>query len=433
MKEEKNKIDRRNFLKTVGAAGLGSVFASTKATAGPNEPNVLSKAQEGPRFAGTQPKYPQVPKRRLGKLTWLDESGKQVPVEVPCLSLGTMFNVAEKQIVLRKALEFGVTYWDTANSYSGGNSELGIGKFLSRYPEVRKKLFIVSKASDARTVADVERRLQTSLKRMKTDYIDLYYGVHILSDPAQLTDELRKWAESAKKRKLIRFFGFSTHSNMAQCLAAAAKLDWIDAVLTTYNFRVMQNPEMEAAIEACYKAGIGLTAMKTVRGRKIETEEDKKLTEHFIKRGFTAGQAKVKVVMEDKRISSVAVGRGNIRELDLNVAVALDKTKLTAKDMKVFKEVAHATCSDYCAGCAYICDSALPDMLRPGRVSDIMRYLMYYNNYGEKEDARQLFAAKIPVNVRNRLLGTDYSLAEARCPQRMPIAKLVAEAVNKLA
>ena len=424
MKEEKNKIDRRNFLKTVGSAGLGSVFASTGAIAGPNEPNAPSKAQE--------PEYPQVPKRRLGKLTQPGPSGKEVPVEVPCLALGTMFNVADKQIVLRKALEFGVTYWDTANSYSGGNSELGIGKFLSRYPEVRKKLFIVSKASDARTVSDVERRLQTSLKRMKTDYIDLYYGVHVLSDPAQLTDELRKWAESAKKRKLIRFFGFSTHSNMAQCLAAAAKLDWIDAIIVKYSFREMQNPELQDAIEACYKAGIGLTAMKTVRGQKIETEEDKKLTEHFLKRGFTAGQAKVKVVMEDKRISSVAVGRGNIRELHLNVAAALDKTELTAEDMKVFKEVAQATCSDYCAGCAYICDSALPDMLRPERISDIMRYLMYHNNYGEKENARELFA-KIPVNVRNKLLSTDYSLAEARCPQRMPISKLMAEAVNKLA
>jgi len=424
MKEEKNKIDRRNFLKTVGAAGLGSVFASTGAIAGPNEPNAPSKAQE--------PEYPQVPKRRLGKLTQPGPSGKEVPVEVPCLALGTMFNVADKQIVLRKALEFGVTYWDTANSYSGGNSELGIGKFLSRYPEIRKKLFIVSKASDARTVADVEKRLQTSLRRMKTDYIDLYYGVHVLSDPAQLTDELRKWAESAKKRKLIRFFGFSTHSNMAQCLAAAAKLDWIDAIIVKYSFREMQNPEMQAAIEACYKAGIGLTAMKTVRGQKIETEEDKKLTEHFLKRGFTAGQAKVKVVMEDKRISSVAVGRGNIRELHLNVAAALDKTELTAEDMKVFKEVAQATCSDYCAGCAYICDSALPDMLRPERISDIMRYLMYHNNYGEKENARELFA-KIPVNVRNKLLSTDYSLAEARCPQHMPISRLMAEAVNKLA
>ncbi|HUT30610.1 MAG TPA: aldo/keto reductase [Sedimentisphaerales bacterium] len=419
MKESRRQIDRRNFLKKVGATGLGAVLASTVASADSNEPNATKKENNK-----------QVPKRRLGKLTQLDDSGKEVPLEVPCLSLGTMFDVVENQAALRECLKYGVTYWDTAHSYSGGNSELGIGNFLSKNPHMRKQLFIVSKASQAKTMDQVEQRLRESLKRMQTDYIDLYYGVHILSDPAQLTDELKNWAEGAKKRKLIRFFGFSTHDNMAKCLAAAAKLDWIDAIMVRYNFREMQNPEMNAAIEACYKAGIGLTAMKTqARGQELETEADRKLTDHFIKRGFTAGQAKLKVVIEDQRISSVAVGRGNIRELHLNIAAALDQTKLTAEDMTVFEQVAHDTCSGYCSGCAHICDAALQNM---PYVSDIMRYLMYHDSYGEKEEAKRLFA-NIPAGARDRLPTTDYSLAEARCPQRMPIARLMAEAVKKLA
>ncbi|MBA7655379.1 hypothetical protein ES703_63283 [subsurface metagenome] len=61
-----------------------------------------------------------------------------------------------------------------------------------------------------------------------------------------------------------------------------------------------------------------------------------------------------------------------------------------------------------------------------------MRYLMYYNSYGEQEMARELFA-QIPVRVRSKLLSMDYSLAEARCPQRLPIRELVAEAVGQLA
>ena len=61
-----------------------------------------------------------------------------------------------------------------------------------------------------------------------------------------------------------------------------------------------------------------------------------------------------------------------------------------------------------------------------------MRYLMYYNSYGDRDRARGLFA-QIPGNVRNRLLSLDYRLAEARCPQRLPIGRLVAEAVSKLA
>jgi len=407
--EKKNaKIDRRNFLKTVGAAGLGSVLASAETNAA--DPAPSTKTEES--------KPPQVPRRKLGK----------TGVEVSCLALGTIFNVLENQILLRKSLQWGVTYWDTAHGYTGGNSELGIGKYLTKNPDVRKELFIVSKASGARTVADVEKRLQTSLERMNTKYIDLYYGVHGLSNPSQLTDQLKQWAEDAKKRKLIRFFGFSTHDNMAECLAAAAKLDWIDAVMPSYNFRLMQDDKMQAAIEACHKAGIGLIAMKT-QAKEIKTKEDKELAEHFLQRGFTEGQAKVKIVLEDKRISSACVGRDNLTHLQLNIAAVLDKTKLTQADMNVLKEYAQATCSGYCAGCANICSAALPEL---PYVSDIMRYLMYYNSYGKKDRARKLFA-QIPINVRNRLLSTDYSTAEARCPQRMPIGKLMAEAVSKLA
>ncbi|GAG26576.1 unnamed protein product, partial [marine sediment metagenome] len=260
-----------------------------------------------------------------------------------------------------------------------------------------------SKASFAGTVADVENRLQTSLKRMNTNYIDLYCGVHFMSNPAQLTDELKQWARNAKKRKLIRFFGFSTHSNTAQCLAAAAKLDWIDVITTRYSFRTMQDARMQDAVEACHKTGIGLIAIKTLglgqRGPRggPRAEEEKKLLRHFVKRGFTEGQAKIKFVLEDKRFSSACVGMENINLLYSNIAAVQDETKLTQADIEAFKEYATATCSGYCAGCAYICDSALRKSAR-GRLtaesiglpdtpylSDIMRYLMYYNSYGEQE------------------------------------------------
>jgi predicted aldo/keto reductase-like oxidoreductase len=170
--------------------------------------------------------------------------------------------------------------------------------------------------------------------------------------------------------------------------------------------------------------------MKTqAAGQKFETEEDKKLTGHFLQRGFIQEQAKIKAVLEDKRINSACVGMETIAVLNSNVIAVLDKTELSHADMHALSEYAAATCSGYCAGCAHICDSALPGM---PYVSDIMRYLMYYNSYEQQGLARELFA-QIPQKVRNRLLSTDYRAAEARCPQRMPIAELIAEAVGKLA
>jgi len=410
MKEKQNAIDRRNFLKTVGAAGLGSVLASTQAV-----------AQEKTQKA----KLPQVPKRKFGKMG----------VELPCLALGTMFNLVDNQLILRSTLKYGANYWDTSHNYAGGNSELGIGKYLSKNPEVRKNLFLVSKASRARTVEEIEERLQLSLKRMNTNYIDLYYAPHGASDPSQFTNDLKRWAESAKKRKLIKYFGFSTHQNMAQCLSAAAKLGWFDAIMTSYNFRLMQEPEMQAAIDACHKAKIAVVAMKTTgkttisRFRlDIETQKDKKLVEHFLERGFSREQAAIKLVLDDKRISCACVGMESVAVLIANVAAVLDKTKLTRADKDIFKDYAASTCNGYCAGCSDICNAALPDNKY---VSNIMRYLMYHNSYGDTDRAKELFA-QIPGSVRSKLLSTDYSIAEARCPQRMPIAKLIAEAVSKL-
>jgi len=350
--KEKQNIDRRNFLKTVGAAGLGPVLASTK-----------SISQEKTQ----KPTLTPVPKRKLGK----------TGVNIPCLTLGTATsNFVQNQIVLRNSLLWGVTCWDTATNYAGGNSELGIGKYLSKNPQARKKLFIISKPTDIKTpmpdAADIEKHLQTSLKRMNTGYIDLYLGIHNIRGPAQLTNELKEWAQSAKKRKLIRLFGFSTHKNMAQCLAAAAKLNWIDVIMTTYNFRLMQDAKMQDSVKACHKAGIGLIATKALAAGpvarwvgqdvKVETEQDKKLIAHFTKKGFTAEQAKIKVALQDKSFGSVCVGMGNVTVLNSNVAAVLDKTTLSKADMEVFKEYAAATCSGYCAGCAEICDAALPDL-----------------------------------------------------------------------
>jgi len=421
MKEKQDNIDRRNFLKAAATTGLAHAFA--KVTTGYAAEDKAGPDNSKTKETDQEPKPPQVPTRKLGKTN----------VEIPCLTFGTFQVDVANQILLRKTLQWGVNSWDTAHNYGYGNSELGIGKFLAKNPKVRKNLLLITKASDAQTADDVESRLMTSLKRMNTDYIDLYYGIHKCPDPSRLTNELKRWAENAKKRKLIKLFGVTTHQNMARILAAVAKLDWIDVVMTSYNFRLMQDTKLNAAIDACHKAGVGIVAMKTQgTGQNIRTDADKKLVGYFLKRGFTEAQAKIKAVLQDKRIASACVGMKNVKVLNENVAAAMDKIKLTQADMQALNEYAQATCTSYCVGCSHICDSALPDPLRPAGICDTMRYLMYYNSYGQKAQARHLFA-QIPATVRNGLLKTDYSLAESRCPQHLPIARLVAEAVSKLA
>lgn len=399
-------VSRRNFLRNVGAAGLGSVLAGG-ARADVNEPTEKTEGQQ----------YPQVAKRKFGK------SG----FEVSALCLGAI-QIEDHQSVLHACMRYGVSYWDTAAGYTGGNSELAIGKFLKANPDMRKKMVIATKASRAKSVEEVEQRLRTSLERMNTDYVDVFYGVHVLNDISQLSEELKPWAEEKKKAGLIKQFGFSTHSNMPQNLTAAVKLGWVDAILTTHNFRLTKDADMQNAIDACHKAGVALTAMKTQKSVEIKTDEDRKLIEHFSSKGFSDGQAKIKAVYEDERFASVSVGMASVTLVTENVAAVLDKTKLTKRDWDVLNGYALATCDGYCAGCANICDAAVPG----AHISNIMRALMYHNGHGNRLLAKQTFA-EIPAEVRSRLLNMDYAPAELRCPQRMPISKLVTQAVEKLA
>ncbi len=408
-------IGRRNFLKTAGLMGVGGIIAAAK---------VNAADANGPNVPAAQPAIQKVPKRKLGK----------TGVEVPILSLG--FGRPGEQAVLRQSLDWGVNHWDTSLAAANGASEQSIGDFIAKNPELRKDIFLVTKENKSKTTDDVEKCLQTSLKRLNTSYIDLYFGVYMVNDMARFTDDVKNWAQNAKKQGVIKHFGFTTHENMSQCLMAASKLDWIDAIMMKYDFRLMQDKQMQDAIDACHKAGIGLIAMKTQSMRpggapadaNAAAEADKKMLAHFLEKGFTEGQAKIKAIMDDQRISTVCSSMPSTTMLMGNIAVALDKTKLAADDMEMLRQYAQATCSGYCAGCAHICEPVALGV----PVGDIMRALMYHDSYGDIAHAKAVFA-EIPADVKQRLLSVDYSVAEHVCPNRMQIGKLVADAAAKLA
>ncbi len=409
MKNE--KISRREFFKSAAGAGVAAAIASG---------SVLAAAVDSNKFAELKPAketYPQVPTRPFGR----------AKISIPILSFGAMFDIMDSQILLYKCLQWGVNYWDTANGYAGGRSEEGIGQFFAKNPDKRKDVFLVSKATGANDNASRNDRLQTSFKRMNTNYIDLYFGVHGLSSPADLNDELKQWAANAKAKGLIKYFGFTTHRNMAECLMAASKCDWIDAIMTSYNYRLMQDPKLAAAVDACHKAGIALIAMKT-QAKRSDVEEEKPLDKYFTEKGFTEGQAKIKTVLKDERICSACVGMTNVSLLTVSVAAVLDKTNLSQSDLEFMDNYAKQTCSGYCVGCN-ACVAAVPQM---PHISDVMRSLMYHKNYGNKTLAKELFAS-VRSKVNCPIGSIDYRAAEAVCPNGIKIGKLMIEAEKLLA
>jgi len=347
-------------------------------------------------------------------------------VRLPILGFGGSLDL--DQLMLRQAAKWGVTYWDTASSYMGGNSENRIGKYLDKYPEDRKKLFIVTK-SHAWTVSGLTRDLNTSLERMKTDYADLFF-LHSVRSINELDDDRKAWSERTKAEGKIRFFGFSTHSNMEECMLGAAKLGWIDGIMMSYNFRLMHSDQMKRAVDACARAGIGLTAMKSQGGGSVRTnsETELELAGRFLQQGFTDAQAKLKAVWENHHIACICTEMPNITILMSNVAAAMNKTRLSSYDKELLYRYAQETRSDYCAGCTDLCESATESIPPIGAV---MRCLMYSRSYGDHHRAAQLFSS-IPQRIRVEMAHLDYTTAEQRCPQKMAIGKLMRQALKEL-
>jgi predicted aldo/keto reductase-like oxidoreductase len=389
-------ITRRKLIQNAATAGAAASLVGGAAHAAPPKDE----------------KLPQVPRRRLGK------TGQDIPI----LVMGGSMRFDQRfDPKLAECLRFGVNYFDVADCYANGTSETAVGNFHSRMRN-RKDIWITSK-SDAHDPEGFEATVNTSLKKMKTDYVDLYF-LHALKDGSYLTADLAKLAERLKKEGKIKYFGFSCHSgNVDQLMMQASKLSWIDAIMFRYNFRKYGDKELNAAIDACKKADIGLIAMKTqgseasFAGAWQKFEKTGKWTKH---------QAVLKAVWADERIAAAISQMDNFEKLRQNIAAALDKSELSQSEVDALHRYAEATRSFACDGCDHLCNPAVD---APVRIGDTMRYLMYNDVYGQPDEARKLFRSRLPVEAQ-KLSGIDFTAANARCPNGVNIAYHMARAAQ---
>ena len=116
-------------------------------------------------------------------------------MDVPILGLGGVLKMSD-QLVFRMAYKMGVTYWDTADSYGWGKNEQAIGKYFKKFPQDRKNIFLVTKAATSDS-EELTEKLDASLQKMNTDYVDLYF-IHYVKD---VKDELTPASRPGRKRR----------------------------------------------------------------------------------------------------------------------------------------------------------------------------------------------------------------------------------------
>ena len=409
----KSISDRRTFVKSLGTLGLAGVA--------PPIVSSCSSSEKRNRHTGEM----TVPTRPFG------DTGIDLPIIT--VGLGSM-----ERFFHEAFLKYGLTYWDTSIRYGDGKAEVGLGEYFANNPDVREKVFLVTKSDDVHRHKDqglerIEEEFNTSCQRFGHAAFDGYVVLHAVSQVESFMPGLADWVKEKKDEGKFKYAGISTHSNMAEMLNKAAKLDWVDFVYLRYNFSVMNDEELNDAIDACYEAGKGLVAIKTqrnvMRGAEVtldgpyETDALEEMVKHFRERGFTDGQAKLKMVLDDKRFSSAAVSMHDIGILAQNVAAAMDRTKLSSNDLEVLRDYSEASKHLSCQGCS-TCEKAMPDM---PYIADVMRYLVYHHGHCDHSMALEEYR-QLPDHIRRNLKAFDYAKAEKVCPNRIAIGKMMHEA-----
>lgn len=252
---------RREFLKTMAAM-----------TAALSVPTILGAQKTNQDRLGEI-----LPLRKLGKtgenITMLGVGGYHIGWTTE----------RDAQEVIETALEGGVRFFDNAEGYSSGGSEERYGKYLT--PKYRDLIFLMTK-TQAKTAGEAEQDLEDSLRRMKTDYLDLWQ-MHSLFTPEDVDERMaNKVLEvliKAKESGKVKHIGFTGHQNPfahSRMLELTRENDPVETVQMPVNvldqsyFSFTQNvmPEL-------LDRNIGVLAMKTLAdGRFFATKEKAKWT-----------------------------------------------------------------------------------------------------------------------------------------------------------
>ena len=363
-------VSRRNFFKALTSGVLGLSLAKNV------EPSLKDT---GAAQSGSSP-------IKIQKYNTLGKTGIKVS-DVSCGAISFF-----EPNVLRYAYELGVTYFDTAEGYMRTKSETFIGQALK---EVRDKVIITTKHPYSPrmeiTKENVIKRLEASLKRMQTDYIDIAL-VHQANDLAILeNEEIQAAYAQMKKEGKIRFTGFSTH-NPTLTLKQALDNDFTQVVLFIYSH--MEGKEIEPLIKQVHQKGIGTVAMKIFAGGKQGNLKS------LISQEVSYPQAAIRWVMSNPNIDCCIPTMSSYSHVEEYVAAS--GKPLSRADLKMIAAYQRQAYNQYCRVSCQECLSSCPDGVA---VNDVLRYKMYFEDYRMESEAMRYYAeleeSTKPLNCSN--------------------------------
>jgi predicted aldo/keto reductase-like oxidoreductase len=399
-------LDRREFLRRSAAAGFALSLPALSG-AGADEP-------------------PRVRRRAVLGRTGLSISD---------IGFGSS-RLAGDEALVRHALERGIDYFDTAESYADGASEETLGRALRG---VRDKVTIASKVSceTSYRVADLFRALDGSLRRLQTDRIDIYFN-HAVNDVARLRNpEWTEFTARAKKQGKIRFTGMSGHGGrLCECLDYAFDHDLVDVVLVGHNYGqdpafyqrftasldfIAMQRDLPRLLAKAKQKNVGVIAMKTLRGARLN---DLRAYERAV---GTFAQAAFRWVLSRPHVDGLIVSMTSQEQVD-EYLVASGAARVTRGDLLLlarYEQRNGATqCRYGCGACLSSCPEDVP-------IDAVLRTRMYAEDYGAPELARAEYAAL--GSGAEACIGCSHRACTGACPHGIDISSLTAHAHRILA
>ncbi|MFC1494481.1 aldo/keto reductase [Thermodesulfobacteriota bacterium] len=374
---------RRDFLK----AGLALPVAGLVSTAG------LKDAFGEPR---------KITYRSLGK-TGLKVSG-----------VGYGIGFVPVPEVVNRALDMGINYFDTARAY--GDSEKIFSEIIKSRD--RSKIIIASKSSSSKK-ADILNDLDTSLKTLGTDYVDIWH-LHGRDTPASIPDEALEAMQQCKKSGKARFVGISCHDPNG-IVDYLIETKTFDVMQTTYSFPI-GGYYRDRAIKKAHDAGIGVVAMKVVvalTGLNLTSVDNPPATKGD---GPLAG---IKWVLKNPAIGTTVPFMKTLPELEMNISAMYEP--YTPSDEKLLYVMNEKIRPSYCRMC-YECSGKCPNNMP---VTDMLRFLAYNDYCGNYHQARMSFM-ELPEEIK-KVKCSDCSNCAIQCPNGVHVQDRLVRAQELLA
>jgi hypothetical protein len=279
----------------------------------------------------------------------------------------------------------------------------------------RRKQVVLSTKSAAPDKDALLKELETSLRELNTDYVDIWY-LHAKGSPAEVRDDMIEAQQLAKKQGKIRFAGVSTHGGQQQLLPWMAQKGVFDVVLAGYNFSM--DSSMDQALQAAAKSGMGVVAMKVMAGGFRGPKPGDPVQDKLKQKG--ALLAALKWVINKPYVTTTIPSITDMDQLDEDMQSM--SQPFSSSDNKLLAEHLEQIRPLYCRMCGK-CDGACQKGLP---VADMLRCLTYADGYRQFALARERFLELPPEKVAVRC--GDCAECTVKCPHGVQVPERMARA-----